>query len=142
MSDLFGMTSNYKIVIDKEIKNANNGQTKHWGTSHRERQQWMNALRQSYIVESNGAEMPTTDYLECASPCYKQGLLITRHLGKNQRFFDPDSVLRGNAKQLVDGLIEMGVAKDDSVKYLLFVIGLQSDADREIGPYTTVEVFS
>jgi hypothetical protein len=51
-------------------------------------------------------------------------------------------VLRGNAKQLVDGLIEMGVAKDDSLKYLLFVIGLQSDADREIGPYTTVEVFS
>ena len=71
-----------------------------------------------------------------------QGLLITRHLGKNQRYLDPDSVLRGNAKQLVDSLIEIGVAPDDSIKHLKFVIGLQSDKHRELGPYTSVEVFS
>ena len=67
---------------------------------------------------------------------------MTRQLGKNQKWYDPDSVLRGYAKQAIDSLIEIGVAPDDSIKHLKFVIGLQCDESRELGPYTSVEVFS
>jgi hypothetical protein len=142
MLDLFGMRSNYKIVIDRELKNANNGQTKHWGTSHRERQAWLKKVKDAYVVEPSGDEIMINDFLDSYQPPKYQGLLITRHLGKNQRYLDPDSVLRGNAKQLVDSLIEIGVAPDDSIKHLKFVIGLQCDKNRELGPYTSVEVFS
>jgi len=142
MQTLFGMTSNYKIVIDRELKNGNNGQSKHWGTSHKERAAWLKKVKDAYVIEPNGNESMLVDFLDCYHPPQYQGLLITRHLGKNQRFFDPDSVLRGNGKQAVDSLIEIGVAPDDSIKHLKFVIGLQCDESRELGPYTSVEVFS
>lgn len=142
MQTLFGMTSNYKIVIDRELKNGNNGQSKHWGTSHKERAAWLKKVKDAYVIEPNGNESMLVDFLDCYQPPQYQGLLITRHLGKNQRFFDPDSVLRGSAKQLCDSLIEVGVAPDDSIKHLKFVIGLQCDESRELGPYTSVEVFS
>jgi hypothetical protein len=142
MQTLFGMASNYTIVIDRELKNGNNGQTKHWGASHKERAAWLKKVKDSYVIEPNGSECMTLDFLDCYQPPKYQGLLITRHLGKNQRFLDPDSVLRGNAKQAIDSLIEIGVAPDDSIKHLKFVIGLQCDKNRELGPYTSVEVFS
>ncbi|MCP4887507.1 MAG: hypothetical protein GY904_12940 [Planctomycetaceae bacterium] len=82
-------------------------------------------------------------FLECASPNSKQGLVITRWLGKGQRLWDADSVLRGEAKQLVDAMIDAGVARDDSPKYITFVHGLQCDLQRkEIqSGYVTIDVY-
>ena len=142
MDCLFGMESQCVIIIDKELKNSNDGQSRHWGSSVRERKQWVESVESSWVQSINGTEYAFGDYYCGASPLQKQGLLVTRHLGKGQRFWDPDSVLRGNAKQLIDTLVEKGVMRDDSTKYLEFVIGVQDDSNRDSGPYTTVEVFS
>ena len=139
---MFGLESQCVIIIDGDMKNGNNGQTKHWSTSAKERKSWVKSVSNSWVRSINGTEYAFEDYFQCSAPDGLQGLLLTRHIGKGQRFWDPDSVLRGNAKQLIDTLVEFGVMRDDSVKYLKFVIGVQCDSNREAGPYTSVEVFA
>ncbi len=68
-------------------------------------------------------------------------LTLTRILGPNQRLWDADSVLRGNAKQLVDSLVAVGWFHDDSMKYITQVIGAQDATQRENGPAVLIEVF-
>lgn len=143
MSVMHGYEKQYRIVVDKELKNANNGQSKHWSASHKERKAWVNALANAYVVSKNGTEFHLDAYLACGAPDDLQGLVITRWLGKGQRLWDADSVLRGNAKQLVDSLIEAGVARDDSPKYIKFVHGLQCDSQRSElkSGYVTIDVY-
>ena len=144
MSVTSGFVKDYRIVIDKELKNGNNGQTKHWSSSHKAKQAWAKALKTAYVLTKNGTEFHLDSFLECASPSSKQGLVITRWLSKGQRLWDADSVLRGEAKQLVDALVDAGVARDDSPKYITFVHGLQCDLQRkELSTgYVTVDVYS
>lgn len=143
MSVMHGYEKEYRIVVDKELKNSNNGQSKHWSASHKERKAWVNALANAHVVSKNGTEFHLDDYLACGAPDGKQGLVITRWLGKGQRLWDADSVLRGNAKQLVDSLIEAGVARDDSPKYIQFCHGLQCDSQRSElkSGYVTIDVY-
>ncbi len=143
MSVTTGYTKSYRIVIDKELRNGNNGQTKHWTGSHKERQQWTRAIASAYAISINGTEFPLDAFLTCSSPDEKQGLVITRWLSKGQRLWDADSVLRGNAKQLIDALIEAGVARDDSPKYIEWVHGLQCERNRKEldSGYVTVDVY-
>ena len=132
----------HTIVIDKELKNGNNGQSKHWSSSHKERTQWTRSLHSAHVETLNGTEFDFHAYHECVSPDSKIGIVITRVLGKGQRKWDADSVLRGNAKQLIDSLVEAGVARDDSPKYVEFALGLQDDSKRsslESG-YVRVEI--
>lgn len=139
-----GYQKDYRIVIDRELKNGNNGQTKHWSNSHKERKGWSEAIKDAYAISLNGTEFPLDAFLSCAAPEGTQGLVITRVLGKGQRLWDADSVLRGSAKQLVDSLVEAGVARDDCPKYIEFVVGLQDASqrsDHETG-YVTVDVYS
>lgn len=143
MSVTAGFIKSYRIVVDRELKNGNNGQSKHWSGSHKERQGWTQAINNAYAISTNGTEFPLDTFLACSAPDDLQGLVITRFLAKGQRKWDADSVLRGNAKQLVDSLIEAGVARDDSPKYIDFVYGLQDDSQRgelESG-YVTIDVY-
>lgn len=66
---------------------------------------------------------------------------LTRILGPNQRLWDADSVLRGNAKQLIDSLVAIGWFYDDSMKYIVQVVGDQDATQRENGPAVLIEVF-
>ena len=67
-------------------------------------------------------------------------LRIVRLIGRKQRRFDEDSLLRGNSKELIDALVEAGWFKDDSPKYILQVLGSQ-ELDRENGAAIRVEVY-
>lgn len=69
-------------------------------------------------------------------------ITLTRILGPNQRLWDADSVLRGNAKQLIDSLVAVGWFHDDSMKYIVQVIGAQDATQRENGPAVSIEVFA
>ena len=69
-------------------------------------------------------------------------ITLTRILGPNQRLWDADSVLRGNAKQLIDSLVAVGWFHDDSMKYITQVIGAQDATQRENGPAVLIEVFA
>lgn len=96
-----------------------------------------------WIKMRNGTEVHPDDYLECANAHPSQnrvGLVVTRHLGKGDRLWDMDSVLRSSAKELIDSLVESGYIKDDSPKYVAWVVGLQDDSNRQAGPFTTVEI--
>jgi hypothetical protein len=139
-----GYEKEYRIVIDKELKNGNGGQSKHWSASAQERKQWTRALSSAYVQTLNGTEFDFYAYHECVAPDEKIGIVITRFLAKGQRKWDADSVLRGNAKQLVDSLVEAGVARDDSPRYIEFVYGRQDDSQRkelESG-YVTIDVYT
>jgi hypothetical protein len=84
-------------------------------------------------------------------PSYQQGLIVRRVLGAKQKYYDADSVLRGNAKECIDGLIEAGLARDDlieaglarddNMKFIPWVMGDQDADRREIGPFTEIEVW-
>ena len=69
-------------------------------------------------------------------------ITLTRILGPNQRLWDADSVLRGNAKQLIDSLVAVGWFHDDSMKYIVQVVGDQDATQRENGPAVLIEVFA
>lgn len=139
---MFGKELQYTIILDRELKNANNGQSKHWSNSHKERKAWTTAVNGCWIRDASGCEHHPDDWFDCEpDPDQKIGLIVTRFLGKRQRLWDPDSVLRGNAKQCIDALIAAGVAVDDSPAFVEWVIGVQDDSNKEAGPYTTVEVY-
>jgi len=55
------------------------------------------------------------------------GVEIHRVLGPRERKYDPDSVLRGEAKQLIDSLVGTNLLTDDSPKHILWAVGTQSD---------------
>ena len=71
----------------------------------------------------------------------KVDIIITRVLGKGQRFWDQDSVLRGNAKQLLDSLVDAGVLNDDSIKWVGRCLGSQDASRRESGPAIEVTFY-
>lgn len=130
--------------IDKQLTNGNNGQTKHWSSSHKERRQWVESLVKSEWLP-HGLGVDTYDIQTAMSLVPSDSLLgleITRVLGKGQRKWDADSVLRGNAKQLIDSLVELKLADDDSPRYIDWVHAYQDDSDRSNGPSTIVTVYT
>lgn len=68
-------------------------------------------------------------------------LVITRVMGPRQGFWDADSVLRGNAKELIDALVWANWFVDDGRKYIRDVYGKQDPDNRQRGPSIRVEVF-
>ena len=66
---------------------------------------------------------------------------LTRVLGKGQRLWDADSILRGNAKELIDALVAVGWFHDDGPKHISEVVGAQDATRRNDGPIVVVEVF-
>ena len=66
---------------------------------------------------------------------------LTRVLGKGQRLIDPDSILRGNAKEVLDSLVAVGWFADDSQAHIVSTQGFQDAGHREHGPATFIEVY-
>ena len=113
------------ILIPIDLNNGNAGQTKHWGSSHKLRDEYEELIRAMGLVRT--------------PPDYKQRVVVTRILGKGQRLWDPDSILRGSAKQLIDALTSCGWWNDDSSKWLESVDGRQDDTQRDNGPAVKIE---
>ena len=137
---MFGFHLDYTIRIFRELNNGNSGRSKHWTHAHSERRAWRKALDNACVILSNGDELAFYDYVR-EPPDYMQGLIVRRVLRAKQSRYDCDSLLRGNAKECIDSLVEAGVAKDDNTKYIEWVIGVQDADRREIGPFTEVEVW-
>jgi hypothetical protein len=69
-------------------------------------------------------------------------VVITRVLGKGERLWDADSVGRGNAKELIDSLVELGWWVDDGPKFIRQCDYRQDANNRERGSAVQIEVFS
>ena len=66
----------------------------------------------------------------------KVGIVFNRVLGKRQRMYDSDSILRGNAKELLDAVVDTGLLFDDNVKHVGWSLGMQDDTRKDQGPFT------
>lgn len=115
-----------RLDLPAELTNGNTGQSKHWGSTVK--------LRNEYL------EVLTSCYYRAAPPDHQQHIKVTRVLGKGQRLWDADSILRGSAKQLIDSLVDHGFMHDDGPKWLVSATGTQDDTQRENGPRIIVEL--
>ena len=61
-------------------------------------------------------------------------------MGKGERLWDADSVLRGNAKQLIDALADAGYFHNDGPKWITEAIGRQDAGQRQNGPAILIEI--
>ena len=127
------------FTVSKELKNGNNGQTKHFSASHREKKEWLVALSNA-DVDVNGIEMSVDmlkeEVLDSQPLACTVGIVVERYLGKRQRFWDQDSVTRGACKQAIDSFVTHEILSDDSIKHVGWALGMQNDTDKENGPYT------
>ena len=132
----------FTITIDKELKNGNSGRTKHFSQAIKEKKQWVQALGNADVETVTGIVYPLPAFIQdvlLGSPIQqKVGIVVNRVLGKRQRMFDPDSVLRGGAKELVDSLVMLGILVDDNIKCVTWCVGLQDDSRKGEGPFTEV----
>lgn len=114
------------LFLPVPLSNNNGGQTRHWSAANKQKHIFANVFRQLR--------------LKAVPPPYRQRVTITRILGKGERLWDADSVLRGNAKQLVDAMVDAGYFTDDGPKYVAECFGKQDDTDRKNGPAIRVEI--
>jgi len=125
------------IRIKADLKNYNTGQTKHWSTAHREKKAMTLALRDGWVTYPGDGNLRLNAFLNeiMTEPFSKMvDISVKRILGKGQRLLDPDSLTRGNCKQLIDSIVDEKILADDSAKYVGRVLGLQTKAEPENGP--------
>ncbi len=119
----------FTVKVYHKLKNNNNGQSRHWSQSHSERKKWMKALEAAEVETVNGDVFGFHEFAThvlCSQPVQQRvGIEVHRVLGPRERHYDPDSVLRGNAKQLVDSLVETNYLQDDNIKCILWALGTQ-----------------
>ncbi len=139
-------TSNllFTVKVNHKLKNNNNGQTRHWSSSHSERKKWMKALETAEVETETGCMFDYHDFLANVlggePMAQKVGIEVHRVLGPRERHWDADSVLRGSAKQLVDSLVETKLLTDDNIKCILWALGTQS-VERSAESHVLVRVF-
>jgi hypothetical protein len=120
------MKDNFALFIPLPLSNNNAGQTRHWSAANKQKQAFANML--------------ALFRLKGTPPDHKCRVTITRILGKGESLWDADSVLRGNAKQLLDALVDAGYFHDDGPKYIEEVFGKQDATRRKDGPAIVVEI--
>ena len=125
------------ISIEADLKNQNTGQRRHWSTAHREKKIMTTALQQGRILYPGDGNLRFSVFSKEIMPhpfdCIVD-LTITRILGKGQRLFDPDSIIRGNCKQCIDAVVDANLLVDDSSKHVGRVLGMQVANQRDRGP--------
>lgn len=114
------------FILPIDLRNGNGGRGTAFWASHKRRQEL------EIIIRSLG-------HVRTPSP-HQQHVTITRILGKGQRLFDPDSIGRGDAKELVDALTMCGWWKDDSAKWITAVDYRQDATQRRNGPAVEITV--
>lgn len=120
------MSETITILLPMALSNNNAGQTRHWTAAAEQKQEFEYALHR---LRLRGTPSPL-----------RQRVTITRILGRGERLWDADSVLRGNAKQLLDALVDAGYFVDDGPRYISEVTGKQDDSRRKDGPAIKVEI--
>lgn len=115
------------VTLPIELENRNDGRGHSFWRTAKERSNFETALRRDF-----GTVSPLD---------FPVWLRITRILwGARQRFWDQDSILRGNAKELIDAMVACGWFHDDSRKWIRLVVGDQKK-NKQDGPATVIEIF-
>ena len=118
----------FSIELPCNLTNNNNGQSRHFGKSASDRKKFERMLRRMKL-DRNPFEQPVV-------------LHVTRILGPRQKYWDSDSVGRGNFKQLLDAAVAVGWFYDDSYKYIKHTAFFQEAGRRAAGPAVLIEVFA
>lgn len=114
------------VSLPIELTNGNEGRKKSWYRPADRRRSYEKTIR--YMGhERTPFEVPVV-------------VLVTRVLGRGQQFWDPDSILRGNSKELIDALVACGWFEDDSLEFIKEVRGIQDASQRGNGPSVIVSV--
>lgn len=125
------------LFLDAELRNYNAGQGRHWGMTHAEKKRMQNAVLSAQL-DIDGQLLPMREKWHGNQnkifPLGKCDITVCRILGRGQRLWDADSVMRGNCKQLIDSIVDAGIIHDDGPKYVGLCLGLQDPSRREIGP--------
>ena len=118
-----------KLILSRmlpiELTNGNDGRGSKWFRS---------SSRRKIIARTLANERR-------APFAFPVAIQIVRVLGAGQRLWDADSVGRGNAKELVDSLVELGWFHDDGPKWITHCDYRQDASQRKIGPVTVINVF-
>lgn len=112
-------------VFRIELTNGNDGRGSKWFRTAAVRQKIARVL-------SNERRTPFEHPVE---------IRITRILGAGQRLWDADSVGRGNAKELIDSLVELGWFTDDGPRWITHCDYRQDAKSRASGPAVMIEVY-
>lgn len=120
------MSDKITIRLDAVLTNNNAGQTRHWTAAYDAKLEF-----ESVLIPHR---------LRSGPPDHQQRITITRILGKGERLWDADSVLRGNAKQLIDALADAGYFHNDGPKWITEAIGRQDATQKERGPAILIEI--
>lgn len=107
----------YAIKIPHPLTNGNTGRGNHWYASATERKKFEWMLSQFATLDPESC----CDYLNDFPFDFPVGLRVTRVLGKKQRLWDVDSIGRGNAKELIDALVGIGILEDDGPAFVKHV---------------------
>lgn len=113
------------VTLPVKLTNGNDGRGSKWFRSDRRRKQLVKQLEPFKRSPFAG---PVS-------------IVVTRVLGKGERLWDADSCGRGNAKEIIDSLVELGWFHDDGPKFIRHCDYRQCDKQRERGPVTQIEVF-
>jgi hypothetical protein len=112
-------------VFKIELTNGNDGRQKNW-----------------YKPAQTRQRIARTLFDERRTPFdHPVKIRITRILGANQRLWDADSVGRGNAKELIDSLVELGWFHDDGPRWITHCDYRQDAQSRASGPAVMIEVW-
>lgn len=133
-----------KVVVHDNISNRNDGQGKHWSASSKARSRIFAKCKDAdYFRYSDRRRVYLPASIkECKIPSrVKVNIIATRILGPKQRLWDADSILRGEFKQLLDSLVQLGIIEDDGPKFVKHCLGLQDSTQRVDGPAFEIEFF-
>jgi hypothetical protein len=118
----------HSIVLPINLSNDNGGRSQHWSKANKRKKECLQAL-------ADGLHYRTKHFPNGVT------LMITRILGKGQKLWDADSVLRGSAKEIIDSLVQSGWFYDDGPEYISGVSGNQDETRRSEGPAVQITVF-
>lgn len=116
------------VCVPMVLTNSNDGQGHGWYRTDQQKKKCLKILEDNWLADR-------TPFDHCV------GLKIIRVLGPKQRLWDFDSIGRGNAKQLIDAMVELGWFHDDKPEHIRPVHYDQDDMQRENGPCVIVKIY-
>lgn len=133
-----------RVIIQDNVSNNNNGQGNHWaGTAKAKKRIFSKCKKAEYFRYSERRHLfLPASIKECSIPSRQAvNIIATRVLGPKQRLWDADSILRGEFKQVMDSLVQLGIIEDDGPKFVKHCLGMQDSTRRSDGPSFEVDFY-
>lgn len=133
-----------RIIVGGEVSNRNYGQGHHWTKSNHAKKKMFAMCKQAkyFRWSPRQEDFLTASIKECSIPSRQAvNIIATRILGKGQRLWDADSILRGDFKQLMDSIVQLGILEDDGPKFVKNVLGQQDSQNRNWGPAFEIMIY-